>query len=138
MTLSLVAALRTTVVDAINTAINAGSGPGKLAVYSGTRPANADASLSGNTKLVEFTLADPASSGGSSGALPAAGTPLSATAVAGAPTTATFFRVVDSTGAVVMDGSVGTSGADLNLSSTSITSGQTVSITSGNLAALAG
>jgi hypothetical protein len=37
---------------------------------------------------------------------------------------------VDSTGTCCIDGNVGTSGSDLNLNSTSITSGQNVAVTS--------
>jgi hypothetical protein len=54
---------------------------------------------------------------------------------ANATGTATWFRDVDSTGTCVMDGSVGTSGADLNLNSTSITSGVQVSCTSSTITA---
>jgi hypothetical protein len=45
--------------------------------------------------------------------------------------TATWFRIVQTDGSThVLDGTVGTSGADLNLNTTSIVSGATVSITS--------
>jgi hypothetical protein len=44
--------------------------------------------------------------------------------------TATWFRALKSDGTtVVFDGSVGTSGADLNLNSTAISAGATVSVT---------
>jgi hypothetical protein len=52
-------------------------------------------------------------------------------ASADATGTATWFRLVKSDGTThVLDGDVGTSGSDLNLNSTSITSGATVSVTS--------
>ncbi len=41
-----------------------------------------------------------------------------------------WFSIVKSTGARVMDGSVGTSGADLNLNSTTIATGATVAVSS--------
>ncbi len=44
--------------------------------------------------------------------------------------TATWFRCVDSTGTFCVDGSVGTSGSDLNLNSTTISSGQNVAVSS--------
>lgn len=137
MTLSIKVGVRNSMLDAIAVALDAGAGPGKIAIYSGTRPATAEDALSGNTKLVEFVLNDPSCSAAGSGALQLqVSPPVAAAAVASG--TATFFRATDSDSAVVLDGSVGTSGADLNVSTTSITSGQTISITSGNLAQLAG
>jgi hypothetical protein len=44
--------------------------------------------------------------------------------------TATWFRLSDVSANVLLDGSVGTSGADLNLNDVAITSGGTVSVTS--------
>jgi hypothetical protein len=56
----------------------------------------------------------------------------SATAVATG--TASFFRIFKADGTtVVMDGSVGTSSADMILNNTSVVTGQTVSITSGTI-----
>ena len=50
---------------------------------------------------------------------------------ANATGTATWFRIVKADGTThVMDGNVGTSGSDLNLTTTSIVSGQPVSVTS--------
>jgi hypothetical protein len=50
---------------------------------------------------------------------------------ANATGTATWFRIVQSGGSThVLDGSVGTSGADLNLNSTSIVTGGTVAVSS--------
>ena len=50
---------------------------------------------------------------------------------ANATGTASWFRMVtQSGGSTIADGSVGTSGCDLNLNTTAITAGSTVSITS--------
>jgi hypothetical protein len=49
---------------------------------------------------------------------------------ANATGTATWFRIVDSDGNFVIDGTVGTSGADLNLNTTAIVATESVSITS--------
>jgi hypothetical protein len=51
-------------------------------------------------------------------------------AAAGAGTSATFFRITTSGGTAHIDGTVGTSGADLNLNNVSIAQNQTVSVTS--------
>jgi hypothetical protein len=132
MTISLKSTVRNAMLDVVGAALDAGSGAGKIRVYSGVRPTNADTALSGNTLLVEFALADPATEAASGGALPLDAEP-DLTAVAVASGTATFYRALDSDNNVVMDGSVATSAADLNLSSVTITSGQSIAITSGNL-----
>ncbi len=104
--------------------LEAGSGPGKLRIYSGTQPATGGGGLSGNTLLVEFTLNDPASSAGAFSTSPA----ISANAVASG--TATWGRLVDSDNNVVADGAVG---SELTLSSSSITSGNSYSFTGGTI-----
>lgn len=124
MASSLTAAQRNTALDAIRSAYNSG----KLRIYSGSVPANADAALGGATQLVELTLGATAFGSSSSGVLTAnaitGGT-------AGASGTASFFRILDSAGSTVLaQGAVGTSGAELTLPTTSITSGVTVTASS--------
>ena len=121
MTLAITTTLRNTGLDAIDDAVNAGAGAGLLRIYDGTRPASGGAAT---TLLAELTFSDPAF-----------GATLTASAItddssANATGTATWFRVVDSNANWVIDGDVGTSGSDLNLNSTSISSGQNVSVTS--------
>lgn len=130
MTLGLVTASRNAQVDDINTRINAGAGAGLLRVYDGTRPATGG---SATTLLAELTFSDPAAPAASSGVLTFSA--ITQDASANATGTATWCRIVDSTGAFVADGSVGTSGADYNLNTVSITSGVTVSCTSATLTA---
>jgi hypothetical protein len=61
---------------------------------------------------------------------------IAADASANATGTATWFRIVQSDGSThVMDGSVDTSGADLNLNTTSIVAGANVSISSATITA---
>jgi archaellin len=55
---------------------------------------------------------------------------ITADSSADATGTASFFRCLDSNANVVLQGTVGTSGADLNLNSVSITSGDNVAVTS--------
>jgi hypothetical protein len=125
MALAYAGPLRNTRLDAINTAINAGAGAGLLRIYDGTRPATGGTAT---TLLAELTFSDPASSGASSQTLTMSA--ITADSSANATGTATWFRVVDSTTTFVMDGNVGTSGSDLNLNSTSISSGQNVAVSS--------
>lgn len=101
-----------------------------ISIYTGTQPANANTALSGNTKLVDLVISG--SFGTDSNGTLTFSTVSNGTAVNTG--TATFFRITKSDGTtVVMDGSVATSGADMNISSTSISTGQTVSITSGSI-----
>jgi len=102
---------------------------GYLRIYDGTQPANANTAITTQVLLAELRFnatAAPAASGGT----------LTMNAItqdssADNTGTATWFRATKSDGStVVFDGSVGTSGCDLNLGSTSITSGASVSVTS--------
>lgn len=101
-----------------------------LRIYDGTQPANANTAVGAQTLLAELVCdATAFAAAASSGALTA--NAISNDASANATGTASWFRLVASNGTtVVMDGSVGTSGSDLNLNSVSITSGQTVSVSS--------
>jgi hypothetical protein len=109
----------------ISTAIDGGAGAGLLRIYDSTRPATCG---SATTLLAELTFTDPCKSTIASGVLTFAS--ITADSSANATGTATWFRCVDSTGTCCIDGNVGTSGSDLNLNSTSITSGQNVAVTS--------
>lgn len=101
---------------------------GTLNIYSGTQPVNANTALSGNTLLAAFTFASSAFGSPTAGLATAAAI---SSVTAAATGTATFFRCVKSDGTtVVMDGSVGTSGTDCIINSTSIASGATVSVIS--------
>jgi len=60
---------------------------------------------------------------------------ITADASANATITATWSRLVDSTGTCAVDGNVGTSGSDLNMNSVAIGVGQQVSITSATITA---
>lgn len=106
----------------------AGSGA-IIHLYDGTQPANANTAASG-TLLV--TMAISGSFGTDSNGTLTLGSVTSGTAVASG--TAGYFRITKSDDTtVVMDGSVGTSGADMNLNTTTVASGQTVSITAGTI-----
>ena len=125
MALSYSTTLRNAMLDAITTAVGNGA---KIRIYSGTRPANVAASITG-TLLAELTGATPFASAASSGVLTLGS--VTADSSADATGTATHFRIWKSDGTTaVVDGNVSTSGSDLNLSSVSIVSGGSVSITS--------
>lgn len=129
MTLRVAVAARNAGLDAIFDRADAGAGAGTIKVYTGSQPATADTAETG-TLLATFTLTDPAFSAASGGVKDLDADPdLSTTAVATG--TAGWARCEDSTGANVFDGAVATSGAEFIINTTSITSGQTVTLTVG-------
>ena len=107
----------------------AGSGA-IIHIYQGTQPVDANTSVGGATLLVSLTVSG--SFGTDSNGTITLSSVTNGTAVATG--TAQFFRITKSDNStVVMDGSVGTSGCDMNLNNTSIATGQVVSITSGTI-----
>ena len=127
MALAYSTTLRNAQLDAIDDAMNAGSAGATLKIYSGTRPATG-AALSGNTLLATLTFSTTAFGAASSGSITAAS--ITSDSTADATGTASFFRIEDSDSTFIMDGDCGTSGSDLNLDTTSISAGATVSISS--------
>lgn len=129
MTAKLAQLTANAMADAITTRIGTS---GKLRIYSGTEPATADTALSGNTLLADFTLSATAFGAASSGTITLNGTPL--TVAAAASGTATFFRILKSDATtVVCQGTVATSGGQLNLNTTAITASVNVTVTSGTI-----
>lgn len=128
MAISYVATLRNTRMDAVKTAVDAGSGAGVIKVYAGSIPANADAALGGATLLGTLTFSDPSFPAASSGVITASA--ITQDSSADATGTATFFRVETSAAAVVMQGTAGTSGTDMILNTASIVAGGPIACTS--------
>lgn len=120
MTTGYATTLRNAQLDAITTAVG---NAGKLRIYDGTRPSTGGAAT---TLLAEFTLGTPFS-GAAAAAVLSPTLPADTTGVAAG--TATWFRITTSGGSAVIDGSVGTSGADLILNTTTISIGVAVSVT---------
>lgn len=125
MALAYATTLRNARLDQIKTALDAGAGAALLRIYDGARPATGGTAT---TLLAELTCSDPSAPAASGGVLTFSS--ITSDSSANATGTATWFRLVDSTGAFVMDGNVGTSGSDLNLNSVSISVGVQVSVTS--------
>jgi hypothetical protein len=99
-------------------------------LYQGTAPANANTGITTQTLLVTCVLAG-AFGTDTNGTL-TLGTVNDGVAVVSG--TASFFRIFKADGTtVVMDGSVGVSGADLNLDTTTINITQTVNISGGTI-----
>lgn len=110
------------------TRVGALANSGKLRIYSGTQPANADAAITG-TLLAELTMNDSAFGSPTAGLITAAA--ITQDSSADADGTATHFRLFKSDGTTpIFDGNVGTSGCDLNLNSVSIQAGGVVAVSS--------
>lgn len=101
---------------------------GTLNIYDGTQPATAGTAISTQTLLAALPLSATAFASASNGV--ATANSITADSSANATGTASWFRVVNSGGTTVFDGSAGTSSADLVLNSTAIQSGANVSVTS--------
>lgn len=130
MALSFAINTANTILNQITSRIDLGSGPGTIVLYSGAVPGNANTALSGNIVLAVLTCSDPS-------AAAAANKTLSLNAItqdssADATGEASFFRVMDSDGNVVLQGSVSAVGAggDLQMNTASVVSGGPVQITS--------
>lgn len=115
--------LRDAMLDAITT--RAGNAA-LLRIYNGSRPATGGTAT---TLLAELTCGSPFAAAAVNGVLTA--NAITQDSSANATGTATWFRIVQSDGSTfVMDGDVGTSGSDLNLTTTSIVATQPVSVSS--------
>lgn len=114
-----------------NEGLIAYAGTGSIfTIYSGAQPANANTAITSQTPLVALTI--PGVFGTDVNGTLTLGAVNSANAANSG--TASFFRIYKSDNTtVVMDGSVGTSGADLILNDVNIVSGQSVAISSGTI-----
>jgi hypothetical protein len=132
MTYSRTAAEAADALAALATAL--GASP-LIKIYSGTFPATADASGAGLTLLATLTCsATPFPAAAQNSGVSAVATFNAITSATAAATgTATTFRLTTSGGTVIGQGSVGAGSGDLNLNTTSITSGSTVAITSATI-----
>ena len=112
---------------ALNAALDTPLASGFVDIYDGSQPATPDVAIGAQVKLAHLPLSSTAFGAASSGVKTAnaitSGTGLAAS-------TATWARVTKSDGTAVVDCSVSTSSADINLNDTAITVGGTVSITS--------
>lgn len=119
--------------DVVVDLVDAGPSFGTIDIRSGPQPATANLAATG-TLLATFTLADPAFGASAAGVATLDNTPVISTTGLAAGT-AGWFRMMDSTGATVMDGLVG---AELILNTTTISIGVTIEVVSGTVTMPAG
>lgn len=127
MGLTLATTTRSGMAVALNTKFSATS---KLEIRSGTRPAVTAAST-GTTLLATITLKSPAFT--ESGGVLTISDPDAVTAVATG--TASWFRALDGSNATILDGEVTATsgGGDLELATTSLSTGLSVDVTGGTI-----
>ncbi len=124
MTLSVTVATKNAQLNAYGANFNSGL----LKIYAGTVPADADAALTSQTLLGTQTMGATAFAAAAAGSMSA--NPITQ-GNAVATGTASFYRAYKGDGTTVIEqGTVGTSGADLNLNTTSIVNGGPIQITS--------
>lgn len=119
------------ILTAIKTAIDAGTAA-IIEIYDGTQPTDADTAVGAQTKLATLTMAATAFgavSDDAPGAIMTADT-ITADASADATGTAAWFRLLTQAGGTtILDGSVGTSGADMNFNTVAFTAGSEIALT---------
>lgn len=121
ITNAVASAMCDTLVDLLDT--------GYLRIYDGTIPTNADTAIGAQNLLAELRFGATAFGAASNGV--ATANAITADSSANNTGTASWFRALKSDGTtVVLDGTVGTSGEDLNLNTTSIVTAANVSVTS--------
>lgn len=137
--------LLTAMIQAVLDAVVTGTGTARLRIYNGTRPARPETAITSQTLLADIPLGAAndlataiATIGTGSGAGTATFDTTGESAAAAATGTATWFRVLDQAGNAVLDGDVGTSGSDMNMTSVSITSGLTVQLTAPSTITISG
>lgn len=118
---------RSAACDAIVDKIDEGAGAGTMVIRTGSAPTNTTDADSG-TLLATLTFSDPAFGAASNGVATAA--TITGDASIDNTGTAGYFRIKDSDGEVHMQGSVGTSGSDINFNSVAFVAGGTCDVTS--------
>lgn len=102
---------------------------GWIKFFSGTQPADADTSITSQVLLAEIQFSATAFGAAVGGIATANG--FTQDSSANATGTATWYRTFKSDNTTaLMDGSIGTSGANINMVTTSITAGQPVQVNS--------
>lgn len=129
MTTRLPTNVRNAMANAAVDLIDAGPAAGMVQIRTGAQPGSAGSAATG-TLLGTLTLSDPAFADAVNGTA-TAGAVMSDSS-ADASGTAGWFRVLDSTGATVMDGAISEAGGggEMILDKTAIVAGGTISVTS--------
>lgn len=120
--------LRNTMLDALSTAIGAS---GLLRFYDGAQPATADTALGAQVKLAELALSATAFAAAGAGSVVV--NTVTDDLAADATGTCTWATFTTAAGVRVLDVSVSTAGADINVNSTAFQVGAKVSVSAYHL-----
>lgn len=133
-------AIAKSALDAVVDSLDTGTGANaRVRIYAGSQPASPDTAVGTQTLLAEIDLGTPAvfgaattGTGGSASSVTANASSIlpKSDSSANATGTATWFRAINKGGTAKIDGSVGTSSADMIIDSTSITASQVVKLNS--------
>lgn len=132
MTLKISSAARNASCDAVVDLVDINTPPGTLKIYTGSQPADPNTTATG-TLLATITLPNPAFGSASSGVATLLGVSLTGTGVAAG--TAGWFRIQQGAGTGVIDGAVTATGGggQLELATTTVSVGLSVTVTSGTI-----
>lgn len=132
MTVRVSTAAAKAAVDALTALVDGGSGPGTIQVRTGSQPATVATAATG-TLLATLTCSDPAF-GAATNASPAVATAnaISSDSSADASGTAGWFRIYDSSGTAVLDGSCSATGGggDMTFDNAVFVAGGVVAVSS--------
>lgn len=119
-------------LNALRDLIDAGAGAGTIKVYTAPKPSNG-AAITSQTLLAELAFSDPCAPNAAGGVLTF--DPITGDASANASGVATWARIADSAGNFVadLDVSDNAGAGELKLTTTTITIGGTVNVTSGTV-----
>ena len=121
LTTQISTAARNAMADALAALFNSGF----IDIYDGAQPAGPGTAITSQTKLAHLALSATAF-GSSSGGVATANAITTSNAIATG--TAAWFRATSSGGTAYLDGSVGTSGCNINVNSVAFVSGAPVSV----------
>lgn len=126
--MSMSPAVASVLADAFDAQIDAGAAAGTIDIYTGGMPADTATAPTG-TLLVTFTLVDPAVAAAVDGVAAWDTTGLTENALADG--TAGWYRLSDSDGNVVRDGTVGTTGTEIVFDSIAWLTGEPITLATG-------
>lgn len=124
---TITSAARNAACDAVTALLNAG-GAGKIKIYSGTVPADVNASLGSAVLLATLTFSSTAFAAAVAGV--ATANAITSDTSAAASGTGSFYRITNNAGTAVAQGTVGTSGSDMNFDNTVFVATGTVALSS--------
>lgn len=132
LTLTVTNAVAQAMLTAVKTAIDAGTAA-IIEIYTGSQPTDADTAVGAQTKLATLTMnatAFGAVGDDTPGAIMTAAAISSDTSADATGTAAWFRMLTQAGGTTILDGSVGTSGADMNFNTVAFTAGSQIDISS--------